>query len=482
MAPPQALARSLGLTHATAMVVGTIIGASIFVQPSEITRHMPSPAGILLVWLAAGVLTICGALACAELASAFPRTGGVYVFLKEAYSPAAGFLWGWAMFWSMHTGIIAAIAMVFARYTAHFVPMGDLGLRLTAATLILALSAVNYVGVRHAGFVQNLFTGAKLLAIAALLVAGLLWTGAAPPEPAADMGAATGQGFILALAAGLFAFGGWHMVTYTAGETKDPARTIPRALFLGTLIVTACYAGLNALYLRVLPLDAVRASTRVAADAADVLLGGGGAALMAALVMVSTFGAVNGIILAGPRVYYSMAGDGLLFRWLGAAHPTFRTPHRALALQAVWAAILALTDSYRALFTRVIYTEWIFFALMAAGLFRLRRRPDYRPAYGIWGYPVVPALFVLASLVIVAVQVLAEPRDSAVGLGLVLLGLPVYVLWSRPSRGNRGDADGRDADGGDADGGDADGGDADGGDAHGRDADEGDAHADRRLP
>jgi APA family basic amino acid/polyamine antiporter len=430
MSPSAGLERSLGLTHATAMVVGTIIGASIFVQPSEISRQMPSAGGILLVWLAAGVLTLCGALACAELASAFPRTGGVYVFLKEAWSPAAGFLWGWAMLWSMHTGIIAAIAMVFARYAAHFAPLGDWGQRLAAA----ALSAVNYVGVRHGGRVQNLFTGAKLLAIAALVAAGLLWTGATPPA-AADPGPITGKGFVLALAAGLFAYGGWHMVTFAAGEIKDAARTVPRALLAGTLVVTACYAGLNFVYLRVLPLDAVRASTRVAADAADALLGGGGASVMAALVMVSTFGAVNGIILAGPRVYYSMAEDGLLFRWLGAVHPRFHTPHRALALQAALAAVLALTDSYRALFTRVIYTEWIFFALMAAGLFRLRRRPDYRPAYRIWGYPVVPALFVLASLAIVAVQVAAEPRDSAMGLGLVLLGLPVYGLWARKKAG-----------------------------------------------
>ena len=184
MAQPGALDRSLGLTHATAMVVGTIIGASIFVQPSEITRQMPSVSGILLVWLAAGVLTLFGALVCAELASAFPRTGGVYVFLKEAWSPAAGFLWGWAMFWSMHTGIIAAIAMVFARYAAHFVPMGELGLRLTAMALIVVLSAVNYLGVRHGGRVQNLFTGAKLLAIAALVTVGLVVSGS-PVAPSA---------------------------------------------------------------------------------------------------------------------------------------------------------------------------------------------------------------------------------------------------------------------------------------------------------
>ena len=429
MSQPAGLDRSLGWTHATAMVVGTIIGAAIFVQPSEITLRMPSVAGILVVWLAAGALTLCGALALAELSSAFPETGGIYVYLKEAYSPAAGFLWGWAMLWSIHSGVIAAIAMVFARYLAFFVPLDDLGQRLVAVAVIVVLTAVNYVGVRHGGLVQNVFTGAKLLAVAALIAAGLLLAGKAPAAPAAGLGEVTGEGFILALAAGLFAYGGWHMVTYVSGETKDAGTVIPRALLFGTLIVTACYAGLNYVYLRVLPLDAVRASSRVAADAADALLGGGGAALVTGLVLVSTFGAVNGIILTGPRVYYSMARDGLLFRWLGAVHPRFKTPHWALLLQAVLASALAMTGTYRALFIRVVYTEWNFFALLAFSLLRLRRRAEYRPAWRMWGYPVVPLLFVAASAVIVAVQVQAEPLNSAVGLGLVLLGLPVYFVW-----------------------------------------------------
>jgi basic amino acid/polyamine antiporter, APA family len=426
------LQRSLGFSHATAMVVGTIIGASIFVQPSEITRQMPTVGGILLVWIAAGLLTICGALACAELASAFPRTGGVYVYLTESYSPAAGFLWGWAMFWSMHTGIIAAIAMVFARYASVVVPMSDWGLRLTAVALILLLSAINIVGVRHGGRVQTLFTSAKVAAIVIMIAAGA-WLTWGQPMPAAPVaaGAITLKGFALAMVAGLFAYGGWHMVTFTAGETRDAATTIPRALMIGTLIVTACYAGLNAIYLKVLPLDVLRASTRVAADAADALLGSGGAGAIAVLVMVSTFGAVNGIILTGPRVYYSMAHDGLLFKWLGHAHPRFQTPHRALMVQAAWASILTLTDTYRALFTRVIYTEWIFFALMVAGLFVLRRRRNYAPAYRIWGYPIVPAIFVIASLVIVAIQIADQPANSVIGLGLVLLGWPVYRFWVR---------------------------------------------------
>ena len=415
------------------MVVGTIIGASIFVQPSEITRQIPTVSGILLAWLAAGVLTLFGALVCAELTSAFPRTGGVYVFLKEAYSPAVGFLWGWAMFWSMHTGIIAAIAVVFARYAAVFVPLDNVGTRIVAVGIIVLLSAVNVLGVRHGGLVQNAFTAAKLLAIVVLVAAGLAFSGT-PIVVGAAAGEVTGRGFVLAIAAGLFAYGGWHMVTYAAGETKDAGRTIPRALLFGTLIVTACYAGLNWIYLRVLPLDAVRASSRVAADAADVMFGGGGAALVAALVMVSTFGAVNGIILAGPRVYYSMAQDGTIFRWLGDVHPRFGTPYRAIMLQGLWASVLAATNTYGALFSRVIYTEWIFFAAMAAGLMLLRRRPDYQPTHRLWGYPLVPIVFIVASLVIVAIQVTADPADSAIGLGMVLIGLPIYVVWSRLRR------------------------------------------------
>ena len=411
------------------MVVGTIIGASIFVQPSEITRQMPSVGGIVLVWLAAGVLTLFGALVCAELASAFPQTGGVYVFLREAYSPAVGFLWGWAMFWSMHSGIIAAIAVVFARYANVFTGIDP---RIIAVSVIVLLSAVNYVGVKHGGLVQNVFTAAKLLAIAVIIAAGIIWSGAAAPAAATALGGdVTMRGFVLAIAAGLFAYGGWHMVTYTAGETKDAARTLPRALLMGTLIVTACYAGLNAIYLRLLPLEAVRASTRVAADAADVLFAGGGAQMMAVLVMVSTFGAVNGIILMGPRVYYSMAHDGTLFKWLGAVHPTFGTPHRAIVIQGIWASVLAFTNTYGALFSRVIYTEWIFFAAMAAGLMLLRKRATYRPTYRIWGYPIVPMVFIAASAVIVVMQVQAVPRDSMIGLGMVLLGLPVYFVWSR---------------------------------------------------
>ncbi|NIN73400.1 MAG: amino acid permease [Gemmatimonadetes bacterium] len=451
MVRPQ-LERSIGIVRATAMVVGTIIGASIFVQPSLITGQVPSIPGVFAVWAIAGTLTLFGALVCAELSSVYPRTGGVYVFLSEEFSPAVGFLWGWAMFWSMHSGILAAIAVVFARYVGYFAPLGDLGVQLVAIGCILVLSAVNYIGVRQGSALQTAFTIGKVAAIVGIVIAGLLLGSRVPdqlavgvgnsaPESAAGVsvsGAGGLRGFVLALIAGLFAFGGWHMVTYAGDETVEPERTIPRALLVGTLVVTACYIALNAVYLYILPLETVISSSRVAADAADAVLGRGGGAVMSALVIFSTFGALSGIVLAGPRVYYAMASDGLLFRWLGEVHPRFRTPHRAIVAQAVWSSVLVVTGTYQALFTRVVYTEWIFFGLMAAGLFLLRRRPEYSPRYTIWGFPVIPAVFVLSTAVIVGNQLVSEPGESAFGLALVLVGFPVYYIWLRARGDERG--------------------------------------------
>jgi APA family basic amino acid/polyamine antiporter len=418
------------------MVAGTIIGASIFVQPSEIARHLVSPTEIMVVWAACGVLTLFGALVCAELVSAMPATGGVYVFMRDTFSPLAGFLWGWAMFWSMHSGIVAAIAMVFARYTAVFVPAGDIGVRVIAVAVILALSGLNYVGVRAGSRVQTAFTVAKIAAVAVIVVIGLLVSShgvVQTAQPVAGARPPSMREFLLAMVAGLFAYGGWHMVTYTAGETKMPARVIPSALLWGVSIVTACYVALNLVYLRVLPLDVVRSSTRIAADAADAVVGRGGSVVLAALVMMSSVGALTGIVLTGPRVYFSMAQDGLAPRWMAHVHAAFRTPSHAIVAQAIWASALAATGAYREIFTRVVYTEWLFFALMAAGLFVLRRRPDYRPEYRTWGYPIVPIVFIVASLAIVINQFVSAPADAAIGLGFVALGVPVYY-WRNAHR------------------------------------------------
>ncbi|MGH9142290.1 MAG: APC family permease, partial [Vicinamibacterales bacterium] len=294
----------------------------------------------------------------------------------------------------------------------------------------------NYVGVKRGSAVQTAFTIAKVGAVALIVAIGFV-VGARLPDhfqqDAATLAVTVRpHNFLLALIAGLFAFGGWHVVTYTAEETVQPERTIPRALALGIVVVTACYVALNAVYFYVLPLERVETSTRVAADVATTLLGAPGGAAISGLVMFSVFGAMTGSMLAAPRVYFAMARDGVIFKWMGDVHPRFRTPHRAIVLQAIWASALVWSGTYRQLFTRVIFTEWIFFALMAGGLFVLRRRPDYAPAYRVWGYPWVPGVFIVASATIVINRLVSEPMDSLAGLALVGLGVPAYYLLGRP--------------------------------------------------
>jgi APA family basic amino acid/polyamine antiporter len=405
----------MGMVRTTAMVVGIIIGASIFVQPSEVSRHVSTIPAMFGVWAAAGVLSICGALVSARLATAFPKTGGIYVYLKETMSPALGFLWGWAMFWSAHSGIIAAISVVLARYAAVLIPMDDREMKAVAIGCILLLSTVNYFGVRAGSTVQTAFTIAKIAAIAGILIAVLVM---APPHAASESAAVNPQSlreFLLAISAGLFAFGGWHQVTYAAGETIAPEKTIPRALMIGMAIVTVCYLALNAAYLHVLPLQTVLNSQHIAADAAAVLVGPRAAAIVAGLVIVSAFGGLSGTVLQGPRVYYAVAQDGLAFRAMGIAHKAFQTPHIAIIAQAIWASALVATGTYRALFTRVVYTEFLFFGLMSIGLMRFEKR-----------WSAVAVIFIAGCAVVVGNQLAADWKESAIGLLMVAAGLPVY--------------------------------------------------------
>ncbi len=426
-----ALKRAIGLPSATALVVGTILGSSVFVQASELTTFVPHAGMVVLAWAVAGLLTLIGALVCAELSSAFPRTGGVYVFFREIYSPSLGFVWGWAMFWTMHSGILAAIATVFARYAGFFVPLDATGSRIVAVSAILSLSIVNYRGVAFGSRVQTGFTIVKVLAVAVIMTVGFVLARGHTPVADPLLPPVTLANFLLAVGAGLFAYGGWHMVTYTAEETLDPTRTIPRSLQIGIVVVTLCYMGLNTVYLMVLPIKSVMASTRVAADTFEVLIGPGAAGAISALVMFSAFGALNGIVLVGPRVYYQMSQDGLWFKLVDHLHPKFQTPDRAIILQAVWSSVLVMTGSYRALFTRVIYTEWIFFAMLALGVVLMRRRPGYQPAWRMPLVPLAPVLFIVVSLTIVINQIRVDVWSAAMGLGIVATGFPAYYLWAR---------------------------------------------------
>jgi basic amino acid/polyamine antiporter, APA family len=421
----------MGPAAATSMVVGIIVGAFIFVQPAEVTRLVPNGRGVTLVWLVSGLLTLCAALVCAELSRIFPETGGVYVFLRQIYSPALAFLWGWGMFFVMHAGILAAIAVVLARHAGYVFGLGEHAIRFLAIASILFVSFIQYLGVKPGSAVQVILTAAKLCAIA--VVCAVIFAlgkaahhtvvvSAAQPVHIASFG--------LAVAAGLFAFGGWHMVSYSAGETRNPEHTIPRALIYGVLIVTVCYTALNSAYLYVMPLSSVASSTRVAADAMERVLGPVGGKAITVVIIMSALGALNGIALAGPRVYYAMAQDRLAFRWMAALHPKRHTPYLAIAAQGAWACLLAATNSYRALFTRVIYTEWLFFALLAAGIFILQRRGQYTPKLLAFGYPLLPIVSLVTSAAVAINQIYAAPRDSFLGLGLLLLGLPVYFFWA----------------------------------------------------
>ncbi len=407
----------MGLVRATAMVAGIIIGASIFVQPSEVSRHVSTVPAMFAVWSAAGIMSICGALVSASLAARFPATGGVYVYLRDTISPATGFVWGWAMFWSAHSGIVAAIATVLARYISVLHPLSDGEQRAAAVSVILLISAVNYCGVSAGSAVQTAFTIAKLAAIAAVLVAVAVLAPPAIEKTAIVNGPHGAREFLLGISAGLFAFGGWHMVTYAGGEIRDAKRTIPRALLIGMILVTACYFLLNAAYLRVLPLETVLNSQHVAADAAGVLEGSGGARLVAILVIVSAFGGLSGTVLAGPRVYYAIAQDGLLPRAMATAHAKFQTPHIAIAAQAIWASILVATGTYRALFTRVVYTEFLFFGLMTIGLMKIERRAT--PA---------AIVFLAGCALVTANQLAADWKEAAIGLLIVGAGIPVYFF------------------------------------------------------
>jgi APA family basic amino acid/polyamine antiporter len=291
---------------------------------------------------------------------------------------------------------------------------------------IAILTAVNCAGVRQGSALQTIITGGKVAAIALLLAMVVAFGSKAAPAAAASSSPFRFVEFVLGVSAALFAFGGWHMVTYSAGETRNPEKTIPRALFIGCLIVTACYIALNAAYLYLLPLDRVTSSARVASDAAFAVAGDRGASIISALVVLSALGVLNGVILAGPRLYLAMSADGTAFRWLSLVHHRFHTPHRALLAQAIWASVLVASGTYRALFTRVVYTEWLFFALMTIGLLRWRRRTGAR------GGLFVPVTFIGASSVVAGIQIAAEPVQSATGLLLVMVGLPVYCLWVRP--------------------------------------------------
>jgi len=416
-------------------VVGGIIGGGIFRTPAAVAERVGSSTLILAVWVAGGVVAVIGALCFGELGHRRPRAGGGYVYLREAWGPLPAFLYGWALLLVIASGAIAAIAVTFADY---MLALTGLSARFTlplAVAAILFVSAVNYLGVRPGAVLQNIFTLLKLLALALLVVAGL--AAGLPADASAPPGAPSAIG--AALVPVLFTYGGWQQTNFIAEEMVEPERNLPRALLLGVGIVVLVYLLANLAYLRVLGPAGLAASTAPAADAMRVVMGPVGGKLIAAGIAVSTFGFLNLVVLVTPRVFQAMAADGVFFPRLARLHPVHRTPTAAIVLQAVWATALALSGSFSQLVDYVAFADWVFFGLTVAALFVYRARDRETPGgatgFRTPGYPWTPALFVAASIFVVASSVAANPRNAVVGTGLLLLGVPVYLYWRRRTAG-----------------------------------------------
>jgi amino acid transporter len=432
------LKRELGLLDSTMLNAGTMIASAIFIVPATVAAQVPGSVPMILVWVVGGVVSLLGALSVAELGAAYPEAGGQYAYLREAYGPPWAFLYGWANFLVINPASIAAIAVGFARYLGFFVPVSPAAIQAIAVLSIVLLTGLNCLGVRPGATTQNVLTLLKMGALAALIATAFILPGGSPANfqplwPAGAVGQWIGP-FGVAMVGVLWAYDGWIETTYVGSEIKDPGRTLPRSIILSTLIVIAFYVLASVAYSYVLSPARMAGSALVAADAAQVTLGAVGAGLVAAAILVSTLGANNGIILTAARIPYAMARGGLFFRSQGLVHPRFATPVVALVTQGVIASILARTGRYDQLFTYVVFAQFVFYALSAGAVILLRRRaPQVARPYRTWGYPATPLVFIAFALWLVANTIAESPRESAVGAGLILLGLPGYWYWRRGS-------------------------------------------------
>ena len=430
------LPRAIGGLGATAIVVGTIIGSGIFMVPHNVAQQVGSISTVFLIWSAGGVLALAGSLSLAELAAATPQAGGVYVYLRDAYGKLAAFLYGWAALLVIESGGIATLSVAFSIYASTFLPLSPLERKLVSAAAIAVLTLVNIAGVRHAAGVQFFFTLAKLTGLAIIMGFALFAPHLTPlpPPPGYTPSPATFSTLGVALIGVLWAYHGWHHLSHVAGEVKNPSKILPRSFLVGALIVIFVYLSANLAYLHVLslPVMAQDSYQRVAAKTMEILWGPRGAGFVSGLILCSMFGAMNGNILGGARAYFAMARDGVMFSAVGRIHPRFATPYVALLIQGIWSILLAASGSFEQLFTYVIFTSWIFYAAAVLGVVVLRRKhPQRERPYKVWAYPFLPVAFAAAALMIILNALVRSPRESAAGLGLVLLGIPVYLIWTK---------------------------------------------------
>ncbi len=449
--PDEGLVRAIGLGSAILFVIGGVIGSGIFLTTGGMAAIIPSTPLLLAAWTLGGVLAICGGLTYAEMAAMFPRSGGVYVFLKHAYGPLPAFLYGWASLLVVISGGAAAVAVGFAEYLSYFFPWASRqhvlfavpvpwgaaslsGAQVAAAGSLVILAAVNYVGVRSGAGVTAVLTAAKVAALAALPILALVatrvtpvMTPVVPPDVARPLAS-----FGIAMIAVMWTYESWYFVTFAAGEVKDAKRNLPRALVIGILCLTFVYLTVNIAYFFALTIEEMKGVTRIAERAATALAGPRGATFIASTVVVSTFGCNAAAILAGSRLLFAMARDGAFLPFARRVHPRYHTPHVAILVLAAWSAVLALSGTYEQLFTYVMFASILFSVAGGIALFRLRRTmPDHPRPYRVWGYPVVPILFIVGSMAFVLNTLVERPTESLAGLGLLALGLPVYWHWRR---------------------------------------------------
>jgi len=460
------LIRGLGLTAAMMIVAGSMIGSGIFRKPATMAGQLMSPELLIIVWIAAGIITFIGALTNAEIAGMIDATGGQYVYFRKMYGDFIAFLYGWSIFAVIQTGSQAAIAYVFAEYLGYFFkypqlpqsfqdfsifmpfvgdihPFLDFGTKAVAILCILFLTGVNYLGVVFGGIVQTIVTFIKIASI--IILSLLLFTFGQgsyanvysgfniPTETITNIISVIG----LALAGAFWAYDGWNNVTFVAGEVKNPQRNIPLALLYGTLIVIAVYVLINIAFLYVLPIDEMSKSPLVAASAAERIFGVNGASIISIAVIISTFGALNGSILATARVQFAMARDRLFFSPLGKIHPKFGTPHVSLIIQGVWSCVLVLSGSFDTISDYVIFAAWLFYMLGAYGVFVLRKKmPEVNRPYKVWGYPYTPIIFIIFSFLFLVNSIISDTQDAAMGSILILSGLPIYLYWKYYAKKN----------------------------------------------
>jgi amino acid transporter len=428
------LPRRLGLISATAILVGTTIGSGIFRVPASVAEQVGTVGAIALLWIAGAVVAVFGALTIAELAALYPRSGGIYVFLREAYGPVPAFLFGWTELLVIRPSALGALAILFAEYTGHFLPLGTGGERLLAAAAIALLAATNVRSVDWGAAVANVTTVAKVLALSGVALLVFVFgdvSQGALAQPI-EWSPLTWGGFGVALISVMWAYDGWADLTFVSGEVRNPEKTLPRALLGGVAIIVVIYLLVNLAYLWVLRIDDMVGARLVAADAANRIFGGAGAGMISALVMLSAFGALNGSTLTGSRILYAMADDKLFFRPIAHVHPRFRTPDAAIILCSLLGIAYVSIRGFERLANDFILGIWPFYALAVGAVFILRRRqPDLIRPYRTIGYPLVPLIFLIASVLMLANSLVRDTLPTVIDFGIILVGIPVYYLWRR---------------------------------------------------